>query len=558
MKSRFLFITLLAIFFITGCGTDLGEDSTPSQKAALAERKLQDGDPTQALILINSALESDPTNPHAALWNVIRGECLFDLDRKDEALAIVSRYLTSSNPAVRAKALLLKARVEATSSPSSALNTLAATDLENLDEFRAQIAVNLCRSQLDHIRSEVLPTYRAKGWFELYVLLELEQRYASTGDVSKAALYGEEIDRLFPGAHNTWGRPDYAHQGTGTDSWVALLMPLTGEGSVFAKQVSQGAHLAFDRYSEMHAEAPALVDFDTQGDPGRLIEIMSSLSDNPSCIAILGPLTSSSTLSAASIAKQESMPLLSPTATSGDIDGIGSPVFRLVVSGGNQAAAIAEYAIRSQGFTRFGILYPHTALATGEAEQFRSVVERMGGTIVSSQGYQPGDTDFRTQITTIKANSPQAMFLPVSAWDAIQIAPQLKFYSLEVPLFGTSGWDDQLLIRHGGEYVEGSVFTVAFGLSSLYPETAGFVYNYNRTYNQAPTAISAQGYDAASMLLDAWGRVSSPTRSRIARKLSSMQPWYGASGRCILGNDTETRISWPMMTIIDGEILGID
>lgn len=557
MKSRYLLAATLALLVFAGCRTDIGEDSTAPQKAALAERKLQDGDPERALALLDSALEAEASNPDASLWNVARGESLFDLGRKEEALSVASRYTSSPNPIVKARALLLKARIDALSSPSSALNALASMNIENLDAYRAQIAVELCREQLDNIRTDVLADYRERGWFELHVLLELEERYAITGDISRAALYGEEIDRLYPGAHHTWGRPDYGQSGTGSNTWIAMVMPLTGEGSVYAKQVSQGAHLAFDRFAEMHSEAPELVDFDTRGDTSRLMELMQSLADNPSCVAILGPLTSSATLAAASIAEREEIPLLSPTATSGDIDEIGNPVFRLVVSEGNQAAAVAEYAIREKGLTRFGVIFPYTAQATGEAEQFRAVVERMGGSVASSQGYQPGDTDFRSQITAVKACSPQAIFLPVSAWDAVQIAPQLKFYRLEVPLFGTSGWDDDLLLRHGGEYVEGAIFTAAFGLNSLYPETARFVYTYNRTYGQEPTSIAAQGYDAAGMILDAWLRASNPTRSRISRKLSSMQPWYGASGRCVLGSDTETRISWPMMTVTNGEILGI-
>ena len=557
MKSRYLFIVFSVLLAIAGCRPDIGEDSTASEKAALAEIKLQDGDPERALALLNSALETEASNPDAPLWNITRGECLLNLGRNEEALTVVSRYTSSSKPIVKAMALLLRARIDTASSPSSALNTLASMNIESLDAYRAQIAVELCREQLDRVRTDILAGNRERGWFELYVLLELEERYAITGDISRAALYGGEIDRLYPGAHHTWGRPDYGQSETGSDTWIAILMPLTGEGAAYAKQVSQGAHLAFDRFSEMHSVAPELVDFDTRGDSSRLTELMQLLADSPSCVAILGPLTSSATLVAASIAEGEGIPLLSPTATSGDIDGIGNPVFRLVVSEGNQAAAVAEHAVRESGFSRFGVIYPYTAQASGEAEQFRAVVERMGGSVVSSQGYQPGDTDFRSQITAVKAYSPQAIFLPVSAWDAVQIAPQLKFYRLEVPLFGTSGWDDDLLLRHGGEYVEGAVFTAAFGLNSLYPETARFVYTYNRTYGQEPTAIAAQGYDAAGMLLDAWEQVSSPTRSRISRKLSSMGPWYGASGRCVLGNDTEIRISWPMMTVIDGEILGI-
>jgi len=561
LRSRYLFAVLtafLTLLVFTGCRPDTGENSTAPEKAALAERKLQEGNPARALELLDSALDSEPANPDAPLWSVTRGECLWELNREDEALTVASQYTSSSNPVVKARALLLKARIEASTSPSSSLNTLASTNLEKLDEYRVQTAVELCREQLNNVRTDVLPGYREKGWLELYVLLELEERFSAMGDTSRAAMYGEEIDRLYPGAHNIWGRPDYGQSEAGSDTWVAMLLPFTGQGSVYARQVSQGAHLAFDRFSEMHSDSPELVDFDTRSDPAMLIELMQSLADNPSCVAILGPLTSSSTVSAAHIAEAEGIPLLSPTATSGDVDNIGDPVFRLVVSGGDQAAAVAEYAVNQEGFTRFGVIYPYTAQASGEAEQFRAVVERLGGSVVSSQGYQPGDTDFRSQITSVKAHSPQAVFLPVSAWDAVQIAPQLRFYRLEVPLFGTSGWDDDLLLRHGGEYVEGAVFTVAFGLNSLYPETARFVYNYNRTYGEEPTSIAAQGYDAAGMLLNAWRQVSSPTRSRISRKLSSMGPWYGASGRCILGSSTETRISWPMMTVVDGEIIGIE
>ncbi len=238
---------------------------------------------------------------------------------------------------------------------------------------------------------------------------------------------------MFPGAHEMYGRPEIAGDESGTGTWIALLLPLTGQGSDFASHVSSGARLAFDRHAEMHQDSPELIDFDTRGDPARLSELMESLAGNESCVAVLGPLTSSSTMTAGAIAKEANLPLLTPTATSGDVDRIGEPVFRLVVSEGNQAAAVAEYAVRTEGYTRFGIIYPHTAQGNSEAEQFRAVVESMGGEVVSSQGYQPGVTDFKTQINLVKSRSPQAIFLPVSALGRCSDSTQLRFYNLQVP-----------------------------------------------------------------------------------------------------------------------------
>lgn len=558
MRTQHLFTVFLILLLALSCRPDVDENATAAEKAALALRRLEENDFEEAMELFESALQQLPGSPDAPFWEIGRAEALLRLGNPTEAHTASAKYETSSNPALRARAFLLNAEAQSLSSPVSCLNKLAEVDIEQLGPFHAEVAIELCIEQLDRVRTDNLPGYRNTGWFEVYVLLELEDRYARSGDTERAILYGSEIDRLYPQAHEMYGRPEITGSQEGTGTWIALLLPLTGQGSEFAEQVSSGARLAFSRFAEMHENSPELIDFDTQGSESRLVQLMESLADNSSCVGVLGPLTSSSTLLAAPIAKESDLPLLTPTATSGDIDRIGEPVFRLVVSEGNQAAAVAEYAVREGGYTRFGVIYPYTAQATGEAEQFRTVVESLGGTVVSSQGYQPGSTDFKDQITVLKSYSPQAVFLPVSAWDAVQIAPQLRFYRLEVPLFGTSGWDDDLLLRHGGDYVEGAVFTAAFGLSSLYPETARFVYTYTRATGSEPTTIAAQGYDAAGILLKAWESASNPTRSRITRTLAAMPPYYGASGRCILGNASETRISWPMMTVVDGEIIGVE
>jgi len=558
LKTIPFILFVMVILSAVSCRPDVDEDATAAEMAALAERDLSDGDYEEALSLFRQALEKEAGSPDAPVWRMGAAEALLELGNPTEAHTVSAEYRNSSNRVHASMAQLLEAMAQALSSPVSALQSLSRTDLESLDRRRAETAVEICREQLGRVRTENLASYRETAWFEVYVLLELEKRYAREGDTQRAIMYGAEIDRLYPSAHATYGRPEISGSQGSEEYWVALVLPLTGQGSEFASQVASGARLAFDRHREMHENSPGLMDFDTRGDSERLLEIVETLADNPSCIAVLGPLTSSSTLAVASTAREAELPLLTPTATSGDVDRIGEPVFRLVVSEGNQAAAVAEYAVRTAGHTRFGIIYPYTAQASSEAEQFRAMVERLGGTVVSSQGYQPGSTDFRDQITVVKANGPQAVFLPVSAWDAVQIAPQLRFYSLEVPLYGTSGWDDDLLLRHGGEYVEGAVFTAAFGLSSLYPETARFVYTYSRTTGQEPTAIAAQGYDAAGIILEAWDSLSSPTRSRLARKLSSMAPYYGASGRCVLGTVSESRVSWPMMTVIDGEIIGVE
>lgn len=554
MKTLFRFISVLALAVAAGCGPST-TPSTPQEKAARADELMTESKFNEALELYTSALSEAPNSPDALLWRAASAEALAEMGRFSEALNTADRVInSSSDPVVLSRAYLARAIAEL-SSPSRALSVLAMTDPDRLDRHRREKAVELARELLREAGTDAVVSARSDNWLEVFVLLELERRSVLEGDAAKAALYAAELDRLYPGARERWGEsvtpPD-----TGA-KYFALVLPLTGEGSEFALPVQRGVTMAFERFGEMHADPPVLRVVDTGSASGDIASIFTSLGSDASCMGVIGPLTSSTTLLAAPSANRERLPVITPTATSEEVDRAGSWVFRLVVSEGDQAAAIAEYAVLRAGCRRLAIIHPHTTQANGEVSQFRATVDRLGASVVATEGYQGGATNFRSQIMSVKASGADGIFLPVSSWDAIQIAPQLQFYSVRLPIFGTSGWDSDLLVRHGGDSVEEAVFTAASGLESTRPETAGFVYSYSRKFGQQPSMIAAQGYDAAGVILEAWhggGR----DRAGIQRRLAGMGAWFGASGRCVLGSSTDVRVSWPLLTVREGEILGIE
>ena len=249
--------------------------------------------------------------------------------------------------------------------------------------------------------------------------------------------------------------------------------------------------------------------------------------------------------------------MITPTATSTALDDYGGYVHRLVVSHGDEAAAVAEYAYRHSGCSRFAILHSFTSESVTGAEQFSAVIEDLGGEVVAMEGYETGATDFRDQINVIRYQYPDGVFLPVDAWDAIQIAPQLRFYRVEADLFGTSGWDDEILLQQGGEYVEGAVFPVSFGSGSMNPATARFSYFYQREYGEQPNILAAQGYDTAEIVLESWeGR--RPDRSTLENRLNNLDVYFGATGMCSIGDTSIPRSAYPLVKVTDGEIISID
>lgn len=548
-------VLIFLVVSIMGCAP-VKDENSPEGLTALAEGAFSSGDVSASLRYYSRAIEDFPDNPLYSSWQFGRGRSLLALDRLEEASEAALHSLRSAiDSHGKASAMLLLSQVKIEQgSFRNGIETLSNMQQDHLDRGESESAVELIRLTLEKVDMDYLTTEPSTGWTEVFFLLELENRYAAEGNTERAILTGMEIDRLFPEAHQRYGRPVFAiHE----DGFVALILPLSGEGSTYAERVRSGVDLAFEMSSGLFISLPFLITFDCSGDSADIEEILNSLGPNPSCLAVIGPLTSRNAELAAPLAQRWSLPMITPAATSSELDDYGNYVHRLVVSQGDDAAAVAEYAVRNAGCRTLAIIHEFTSESVANAEQFSSVVQELGSEIVGMEGYESGSTDYKDQINAIKYQQPEGIFLPVNAWDAIQLAPQLRFYRVESQLFGTSGWDDEILLEQGGEYVEGAVFPVSFGSASMNPATARFSYFYERKYDSMPTMLAAQGYDTAEIILNAW-KGSIPSRSSLENHLETLNIYFGATGMCTLGSVSIPRSAFPLVRVIDGEIVSIE
>lgn len=548
-------LLLFILLAFTACGPVKNED-TPDGLTNLASAAMDSGNMSDALRYYRMAIDKFPDDVLMSRWQLGRGRALLALGRLEEAEeAAEAAGRTARDPSGKAGAGLLQSEILfQRGSFRNGIEVLSEINREHLSGEDSESAVELLRSALKKTDLDFLTEEPSDDWTRLFFLLELEERYVAQGDIDKAVLTGMEIDRHFPEAHERYGRPSIPE---GTDGFVAMVLPFSGDAGGYAEKVKTGIELAFDRSSQLFSSSPDLMAFDCSGDSAGIESIMNSLGINPACLAVIGPLTSTSAKLAAPLAQQWSLPMLTPTATSSELDSYGEYVHRLVVSQGDDAAAVAEYAVRRAGCSRIAIIHEFTSESVSSAEQFSSVVRELGAEIVAMEGYETGATDFRDQINAIRYLAPDGVFLPVKAWDAIQLAPQLRFYRVDANLFGTSGWDDEILLEQGGEYVEGAVFPVSFGSGSMNPATARFSYFYQREYDTLPGILAAQGYDAASIVLDGWEN-SRPSRSALEDHLQNLNIYFGATGMCTLGNVSISRSAFPLVTVSDGEIINIE
>jgi branched-chain amino acid transport system substrate-binding protein len=355
---------------------------------------------------------------------------------------------------------------------------------------------------------------------------------------------------------------------------IGVVLPLSGRYQPFGERLLKGLMHAAGVYDRAPAdgEPPVrLVVRDTGGNTAAAARAVEELVTQERAIAVVGPLLNQSAEEAAKTAQRLGVPILALTQRPKLTD-IGPFVFRPFTTGALQAQAIARHAMDRLGLARFAILYPEDAAGVEMMEAFRAEVLARGGLISDAVPYKPKQTDFGKEIRQIaKAKQPirtrrpkpgdpppapqveinfDAIFIPDYYDQVGLIAPQLAFYEVKgVKLLGIAGWNAPELIRLGKEHVEGALFVDPFWADSQTPAIRDFVRSFKGKFDETPTVLEAQAYDALRLLIDTIRRARPTSRDALREALTQVQSFPGLTGPFGFGPTREPTRPLLLLTI---------
>lgn len=167
-----------------------------------------------------------------------------------------------------------------------------------------------------------------------------------------------------------------------------------------------------------------------------------------------------------------------------------------------QGKVAAVFACDSLGARKAAILRDiKNDYSVGLAEFFATTFVARGGKIVGDESYSEGDIDFKAQLTSIKAKSPDVIFVPGYYTEVGLIARQARELGITVPLMGGDGWVSDRLIEIGGAALNGCYFTNHYWEGDPDPTVQRFVTTYKARFGGNPDALAALAYDAAKLLV---------------------------------------------------------
>ena len=344
--------------------------------------------------------------------------------------------------------------------------------------------------------------------------------------------------------------------GGGDKVKIGVFMSMTGDTANFGISSTNGIKMAADEINKAGGINGKQVELDIQddrSDPSEAATIVTKFVTQDNVNAILGEVASSRSIAAAPIAQNAKIPMLTPSSTNPEVTKKGDYIFRSCFIDPVQGAAIAQFAAKTLGKKRAGIMVDRkNDYSTGLEKVITATFTKMGGEMVVTQSYQAGDQDFNAQITSIKGANPDVIFVPGYYGDVALFAKQARDKGVTVPLVGGDGWDAKQLYDIGGKALNGSYFTNHYSPYDTDPAVVKFVGDYKALYGAIPDALAATAYDAARIMFDAIKRANSLDGKAIRDALAATKDFPGVTGRVTFNSDRDAVKPIVMIEIKDG------
>lgn len=369
-----------------------------------------------------------------------------------------------------------------------------------------------------------------------------------------AALMALAMLGAFSGCSNT-GDGGSASGGSDSDTIrIGGLAPLTGDAASYGVAVNNAIQMAVEDINAnggIDGKQIEYIYYDEKGDTTEATNAYNKLVQDDKVVAIIGDVTTKPTLAVAQTSQQDNIPIITATATAAEVTLTGPNIFRACFTDPFQGELMAFYASEKLGATKVAVLSDMADdYSSGIAEAFVAKAEELGMQVVADEKYQDGDVDFKSQLTNIKGQNPDVLFLPVYYEDLRLISAQAKEVGVTAQLCGADGWDSVLTDNFDSSVLNGGVFCSQYSTESTDERVQNFISTYKEKYEMDPNMFAVLAYDATNMMAQAISDAGSTDSQAIIDAMAALE-YDGLTGHMTFDEDRNPQKSAVIVSIQD-------
>lgn len=337
---------------------------------------------------------------------------------------------------------------------------------------------------------------------------------------------------------------------------IGFIAPLSGDAAVYGEP---GRNVVALAVAEINKEG---------GVNGRLLEVIyedgkcngkdatnaaQKLINIDKVKIIIGGFCSSESLAIVPLAEANKVFLLSPGSSSPDLTNVSEFFARTYPSDATQGTVLAEEAFNNRDWKKVAFMQESLDYPLGIYNAFTDTFIKLGGEVIKEE-FPTNTTDFRTMLTKLKAEKPDALFVdsqtPAVSERILQQLSDLDWKPNIIVNDVVAG--DAGTITNNAVVLEGAI-AAEFGTDPENPKFQSLLQNYLTTYgDELPFQSYGQTeYDAVYLLRDALLEVGEDA-TKLARWFREVDGWQGTSGSVTIGSDGDRTGGHVLKIIKDG------
>ncbi len=235
--------------------------------------------------------------------------------------------------------------------------------------------------------------------------------------------------------------------------------------------------------------------------------------------------------------EEAGIPAIGVSCTNPNVTAGNSYYFRIAFLDNFQADVLANFAMdKFDAKVAYCLGESGNEYDQGLIAFFKQVFEAAGGTVITDS-FPTGNSDFNSYLNKAKTEGADVIFTPVSIAYAVQILKQAESLGIEAPFLGSDTLDDNMVL----DAVNGSnlqLYVSTFYQEGGAPDFDAGIKEYINTNSEALaanggndtiSAVTAMGYDAYYVALEAMKKADSVNKSDLMNILPSVT-YEGVSG----------------------------
>jgi len=297
------------------------------------------------------------------------------------------------------------------------------------------------------------------------------------------------------------------------DFKIGYCVPITGGMAKPGAANIRGATLAVKEINAaggMSGLKLELLTGDSKCVPTEGINVAERFVEKDKVDVLMGEVCSSTTIAILEVVKRTKKPLVVTTSTAPEITASTAPtkgyVFRLVPTNDLLSAQLAEALIDKMKFNKISLITDvGNEWSVTLRNLFKKHMEKRGLQPLSEESIQPGETDFYSVISKVKAVKPAAVFANMQGVELVNFTRQANESGLKTQLFSGQAASDPATQKAMGGAMEGMIFLSFYEPTNLdNPVSVKFTQGFQKEYSGVePGIYDAQPYDGIYFIADA-------------------------------------------------------